>query len=184
MYNEDKDAAERRVALFDRIGLVFLGAVIAAAVLAAATARADVTLQVPHPTNLVTQSEFYGSNTLNAAAIDALRSRVTTNALAWSFYAVGSSATSLVARLYEAQVITNLSARCDAGAATASVYSVAAWSNDWSTATWIADVVVSATPADTPCRGVVPAGGGVAIAVTDGFAAVTNGFVQIKGVSQ
>ena len=89
-----------------------------------------------------------------------------------------------MARVNEAQTVTQLIARCDIGTATATVYSVAIWSNAWSTATKLADITVSPTPAVVNLSSALISGGGLALAFTNGYTAVTNGTVDIRSLAQ
>lgn len=151
---------------------------------AAQGAKADTAAQP----NAVSGSDPVGTTVANGQVTTVGSARpwehATTNEIGFGFYAVGSAGTSLVVRINEAQILTQIVARCDIGAATATVFSVAIWSNAWATATPLVDVLVSTTPTLTNLSASLQANGGWAIAFTNGSSAVTNGTIQLRTVNQ
>ena len=137
--------------------------------------------------NALTGTDPLGTVVLNGQVTAVGHARpwehTTTNEIAYGFYAIGSPGTSLVVRINEAQTLTQIVARCDIGAATATVFSVSTWSNAWSTAKPVADVLVSTMPSLTDVSATLQANGGWAIAFTNGSAAVTNGTIQLRTVN-
>jgi hypothetical protein len=145
----------------------------------------DVTNIVDRAIDQITPASIGAATAAQGAKADtALQSRGLTNEYTWVWHAVPSAATSLAARAAVAQTITQIVARCDVGAATATVFSVAIWSNAWETATKVSDITVSAVPALVDVSAGVVANGGWAIAFTNGFAAVSNGFLQLRTVNR
>ena len=90
-----------------------------------------------------------------------------TNEYPLVFSGCAPAGTALLARVNVPQVATQVIARCESGAGTATIYSLAAWSNDWSTVQKVAEVAVSPTPTCVDVWALLGANGGWAVSFTD-----------------
>jgi len=91
--------------------------------------------------------------------------------------------TALLARVNGAQVATQVIARCESGAGTATIYSLQPWSADWGEAQAVASIAISPVSTCVDLWALIGANGGWAVSFTDA-GSVTNGMVQLQTVGQ
>ena len=98
-----------------------------------------------------------------------------TNEYVVPFYAFGAAVTTLIARINEAQTLTQIVARADIGACTVTVYTASDPLSAWSGWTSNTTITVSTTPTTNNCSISIAAGSGIAYCPSSGYSAVTNG---------
>jgi hypothetical protein len=136
------------------------------------------------PTNSLTVTNSLQLGDIAAATWSNKVFAVTTNEFGGGWYSIGNSVTSLLARVNEPLIVTQLVAWADYGTCTAQLFATTYWSNRITGATTPVAIPVSSTGSLVNCSFNIPAGGGLWQISCTSATTTTNLTIQARAVPQ